>query len=266
MCATRTRGRVRSFIFIVYRIGAHLDYSVRKITSNDVSFRCVRCAAATAEPSYSKFEFSELRKLAACPYRSFAAPRALHSLFVGAYIPYLGAFLSGAVAVLVALADRGIVIALWAVGVVLAVQVLEGHVLQPLIQSRTVQMHPAVIMIALTAGAGVAGNSGGSGGRKALPCGRRRVGREWRHGRRPRTDLTPILTPSPQGAPRVTCSPWFQPGIGWIRRRAEDDATEPVHRWADSRDPIEPAWAILNHAVGQTAQVPAKVPDLSKCT
>jgi putative heme transporter len=78
-------------------------------------------------------------------------------VFVGAYIPYLGAFLSGAVAVLVALADRGFVIALWALGVVLAVQVLEGHVLQPLIQSRTVQMHPAVVMVAITAGASVAG-------------------------------------------------------------------------------------------------------------
>ncbi|MFH8802357.1 AI-2E family transporter [Streptomyces sp. NPDC017936] len=78
-------------------------------------------------------------------------------VFVGAYIPYLGAFLSGGVAVLVALADRGFVIALWALGVVLAVQVLEGHVLQPAIQSRTVQMHPAVVMLTITAGASVAG-------------------------------------------------------------------------------------------------------------
>ncbi|MFJ6696563.1 AI-2E family transporter [Streptomyces sp. NPDC091272] len=78
-------------------------------------------------------------------------------VFVGAYIPYLGAFISGAVAVLVALADRGLVIALWALGVVLAVQVLEGHILQPVIQSRTVQMHPAVVMLAITAGASVAG-------------------------------------------------------------------------------------------------------------
>ncbi|MFI1186590.1 AI-2E family transporter [Streptomyces californicus] len=78
-------------------------------------------------------------------------------VFVGAYIPYLGAFISGAVAVLVALADRGFVTALWALGVVLAVQVLEGHVLQPMIQSRTVQMHPAMVMVALTAGASVAG-------------------------------------------------------------------------------------------------------------
>lgn len=78
-------------------------------------------------------------------------------VFVGAYLPYLGAFISGAVAVLVALADRGFVIALWVLGVVLAVQVLEGHVLQPMIQSRTVQMHPAVVMLAITAGASVAG-------------------------------------------------------------------------------------------------------------
>jgi putative heme transporter len=78
-------------------------------------------------------------------------------VFVGAYVPYLGAFISGAVAVLVALADRGFVIALWVLGVVVAVQVLEGHVLQPMIQSRTVQMHPAVVMVAITAGASVAG-------------------------------------------------------------------------------------------------------------
>ncbi|MFI1713695.1 AI-2E family transporter [Streptomyces sp. NPDC053513] len=78
-------------------------------------------------------------------------------VFVTAYIPYLGAFLSGAIAVLVALADRGFVIALWVLGVVLAVQVVEGHLLQPLVQSRTVQMHPAVVMLAITAGASVAG-------------------------------------------------------------------------------------------------------------
>ncbi|MEU6420194.1 AI-2E family transporter [Streptomyces spiralis] len=78
-------------------------------------------------------------------------------VFVGAYIPYLGAFISGAVSVLVAFADRGFVVALWVLGVVLAVQVLEGHVLQPMIQSRTVQLHPAAVLLAITAGASVAG-------------------------------------------------------------------------------------------------------------
>ncbi|MEW2139139.1 AI-2E family transporter [Streptomyces sp. NPDC005409] len=78
-------------------------------------------------------------------------------VFVTAYIPYLGAFLSGAVAVLVAFADRGWMVAAWTLGVVLAVQVIEGNVLQPVVQSRTVQMHPAVVMLAITAGASVAG-------------------------------------------------------------------------------------------------------------
>ncbi|MFC8840535.1 AI-2E family transporter [Streptomyces sp. HNS054] len=78
-------------------------------------------------------------------------------VFIGAYVPYVGAFVSGAAAVLVALADRGLAIAAWTLGVVLAVQVLEGNVFQPMVQSRTVRIHPAVILVALTAGATLAG-------------------------------------------------------------------------------------------------------------
>lgn len=78
-------------------------------------------------------------------------------VFLGAFIPFVGAFLSGTVAVLVALADGGLSKALWTLGVVLAVQMVEGNILQPLIQSRTVELHPATIMIAVVAGAGVAG-------------------------------------------------------------------------------------------------------------
>ncbi|MFC9914978.1 AI-2E family transporter [Streptomyces sp. NPDC127197] len=78
-------------------------------------------------------------------------------VFIGAYIPYLGALLSGAVAVLVAFADGGLTKALWVLGLLLAVQAIEGNVLQPMIHSRTVQMHPAVVLVALTAGASVAG-------------------------------------------------------------------------------------------------------------
>ncbi|WP_380283289.1 AI-2E family transporter [Kitasatospora purpeofusca] len=78
-------------------------------------------------------------------------------VFMGAYIPFVGAFLSGTVAVLVALADGGLGTALWALGVVLAVQVVEGNILQPLIQSRTVELHPATIMVAVVAGSGIAG-------------------------------------------------------------------------------------------------------------
>lgn len=78
-------------------------------------------------------------------------------VFIGAYIPYLGAFVSGVLAVLVALADRGFAIALWTLLVIFLVQMLEANVLQPVIQSRTVQMHPAVVLVAITAGATVGG-------------------------------------------------------------------------------------------------------------
>ena len=78
-------------------------------------------------------------------------------VFIGAYIPYLGAFVSGVLAVLVALADRGAAIAAWTLLVIFLVQMLEGNVLQPVIQSRTVQMHPAVVLVAITAGATVGG-------------------------------------------------------------------------------------------------------------
>ncbi|GAA1231942.1 AI-2E family transporter [Kitasatospora nipponensis] len=78
-------------------------------------------------------------------------------VFLGAFVPYIGAFLSGTVAVLVALADGGLGKALWTLGVVLAVQAIEGYVLQPVIQSRTVELHPATVLFVVVAGAGVAG-------------------------------------------------------------------------------------------------------------
>jgi predicted PurR-regulated permease PerM len=78
-------------------------------------------------------------------------------VFLGAFIPFVGATLSGLVAVLVALADGGVVIALIALGIVLGVQFLEGNFLQPIIQSRTVDLHPAVILLAVAAGGSLYG-------------------------------------------------------------------------------------------------------------
>ena len=73
-------------------------------------------------------------------------------IFLGSFIPFVGATISGMVAVLVALADGGATIALIALGIVLGVQFLEGNFLQPIIQSRTVNLHPAVILLAVAAG------------------------------------------------------------------------------------------------------------------
>ncbi|NJP68434.1 AI-2E family transporter [Streptomyces spiramenti] len=78
-------------------------------------------------------------------------------VFVGAYIPFVGAFLSGTVAVLVALADQGIMLAVGALAVVLAVQLIEGTLLQPLVHSRTVFLHPAFVLLAVAAGASLGG-------------------------------------------------------------------------------------------------------------
>ncbi len=78
-------------------------------------------------------------------------------IFLGAFVPFVGATISGLFAVLVALADGGPGIALIALGIVLGVQFLEGNFLQPLIQSRTVDLHPAVILLAVAAGASLYG-------------------------------------------------------------------------------------------------------------
>jgi putative heme transporter len=78
-------------------------------------------------------------------------------VFLGAFVPFLGAFVSGLVAVLVAFADEGWEIGLAALALVLAVQFIEGNFLQPIIQSRTVDLHPAVILLAVAAGASLFG-------------------------------------------------------------------------------------------------------------
>lgn len=73
-------------------------------------------------------------------------------VFFGALFPIIGALVSGGVAVVVALADSGPVTALLVLGVVLLVQQIEGHVLQPVIMSNAVALHPLVIILSLTAG------------------------------------------------------------------------------------------------------------------
>jgi predicted PurR-regulated permease PerM len=78
-------------------------------------------------------------------------------VFLGAFIPIVGASVSGAVAVLVALVDRGWIIALIVLGAVIFVQQLEGHVLQPLIMGRAVAIHPLVVIIGIACGVVLAG-------------------------------------------------------------------------------------------------------------
>jgi len=78
-------------------------------------------------------------------------------VFLGAFIPIIGATLSGAIAVLVALVAEGPIAALVLLGLVIAVQQLEGHVLQPLIMGRAVSVHPLAVVLAIAAGLVTAG-------------------------------------------------------------------------------------------------------------
>ena len=78
-------------------------------------------------------------------------------VFLGAFIPLVGAFLSGAVAVLVALVAQGPIVALLMLGGVVLVQQIEAHVLQPFLMGRFVSVHPLGVILAIAMGAIVAG-------------------------------------------------------------------------------------------------------------
>jgi putative heme transporter len=78
-------------------------------------------------------------------------------VFLGAFIPVVGAAISGIVAVAVALVAVGPVKALIMLAGVVAVQQLEGHVLQPFLMGRLVRVHPLAIVVVIAVGAEVAG-------------------------------------------------------------------------------------------------------------
>lgn len=82
-------------------------------------------------------------------------------VFLTAFIPIAGALVSGAVAVLVALVTVGVVKAIILLAVVIAVNQLEAHVLQPVLMGRAVQVHPLAIALSITAGVIIAGIAGG---------------------------------------------------------------------------------------------------------
>jgi predicted PurR-regulated permease PerM len=76
---------------------------------------------------------------------------------VGAFFPIVGAVTAGALAALVALVAEGPVTALVVVGVTVLVQQLEGNLLQPVVMGRSLDLHPVVVMVALSAGAVLGG-------------------------------------------------------------------------------------------------------------
>jgi len=78
-------------------------------------------------------------------------------VFLGAFVPLIGATIAGIVAVLVALVDQGPITALIMLAVIVGVQQLEGHVLQPFLLGRWVALHPLGVILAIAGGVLVAG-------------------------------------------------------------------------------------------------------------
>jgi predicted PurR-regulated permease PerM len=78
-------------------------------------------------------------------------------IFIGAFVPIVGAFVAGAAAVLIALVAKGAGAALVVLGINLAVQQLEGNVLYPMIMRKTIELHPVATLLIVGAGGVLAG-------------------------------------------------------------------------------------------------------------
>lgn len=81
-------------------------------------------------------------------------------VFIGSFIPVVGALVTGAIAVLLALVANGPVNALIMLAIVLLVQQLESHILQPLVMGKAVALHPVAVILAVAAGSYLAGIPG----------------------------------------------------------------------------------------------------------
>lgn len=81
-------------------------------------------------------------------------------VFLGAFVPVIGAIITGAIAVLVTLVSVGWVKALIVLGVVVGVQQVESNILHPLLLGKAVELHPLAVILAITAGLIVAGITG----------------------------------------------------------------------------------------------------------
>lgn len=80
--------------------------------------------------------------------------------FLGGFVPIIGAFIAGALAVLVALVSNGLTTAIIMLIIVIVVQQVEGNVLQPILQSRSLRLHAAVVLLVVTAGTSLYGIAG----------------------------------------------------------------------------------------------------------
>jgi predicted PurR-regulated permease PerM len=128
-------------------------------------------------------------------------------VFLGSFIPIVGALVTGAVAVLLALVANGWVNALVMLGIVLLVQQLESHILQPLIMGKAVKLHPVAVILAVAAGSYLAGIPGALFSVPILAVANSSIryiaGRTWEHESAPAA-AGPVGAPEPDPHPQST--------------------------------------------------------------
>lgn len=81
-------------------------------------------------------------------------------VFLGAFVPFIGAIVTGAIAVFLALVYNGPWIAFWMLVVVLGVQQIESHILQPILMGSAVKVHPLAVVLVVAGGTMIAGIPG----------------------------------------------------------------------------------------------------------
>lgn len=81
-------------------------------------------------------------------------------VFLGAFVPIVGAVVTGALAVLLALVYNDPWNALWMLVVVIGVQQFEGHFLQPILMGSAVKVHPLAVVLVVAGGSMIAGIPG----------------------------------------------------------------------------------------------------------
>ncbi|MFI5768341.1 AI-2E family transporter [Streptomyces sp. NPDC051658] len=129
-------------------------------------------------------------------------------IFLFAFIPLVGAVISGALAVVVALVTEGVFTALMVLAVVLAVQQIEGHVLQPFILGRAVRVHPLAVVLSVAAGGMIAGIGGAVVAVPLVAVTNTVVGYLRAYGQ----EQALRYAPSPRGATAVDVAPTPAPG------------------------------------------------------
>lgn len=78
-------------------------------------------------------------------------------VFLGAYIPYVGAFVSGLVAVLVGLAEGGLGTAIAVLVLIVVVQMIDGNIIQPLVMGKVVEVTAVTVIVSVAIGATLLG-------------------------------------------------------------------------------------------------------------